>query len=243
MLERLASADPSPPAVASPDVAGVSVEGRGDLSGNPLPVSARFFKRTLDIAGAALLLLVSLPVLVVAVVAIRFDSSGPAVFAQVRLGSGGRRFKLYKLRTMRPESDESIHQAYVEALIQGTAAPSGGMFKLVFDPRVTRVGRWLRRLSIDELPQLWNVLRGDMSLVGPRPPLPREAECYDAQTWQRLLVKPGLTGLWQVSGRCELTFHEMVALDLRYVRSWSPWLELKILLRTPAAILSGRGGA
>ena len=228
-------------AAAADDV--LSVESRSHLSGNPLPASARFFKRTLDIAGAAVLLLVTLPVLVAAVMAIRRDSKGSAIFAQSRLGAGGRRFKLYKLRTMRLDGDDSVHQAYVEALIQGSAEPSGGMFKLVCDPRVTRVGHWLRRLSIDELPQLWNVLRGDMSLVGPRPPLPREAEFYDARTWQRLRVKPGLTGLWQVSGRCELTFHEMVALDLEYIRSWNPWLELKILLRTPAAILSGRGVA
>jgi len=207
----------------------------GGLFAPSLPAPARFFKRVLDLVGATVLLVVSVPLLIIAVVAIRADSGGPAIFTQIRLGAGGRKFKLYKLRTMRRDSDDFIHQAYVQALIEGRAERSGGMFKLVSDPRVTRVGRWLRRLSIDELPQLWNVLRGDMSLVGPRPPLPR--------TWQRLGVKPGLTGLWQISGRCERTFDEMVVLDLRYVESWTPWLELKILLHTPAAVLSCRGVA
>jgi len=217
---------------------------RDPATGGPkLSSPARLFKRSLDVVGATLLLVLFLPLLVVAVIAIRVDSPGPAIFKQVRLGAGGRSFRLFKLRTMRCQNDDSLHQAYVQALIEGRAEQSGGMFKLVGDPRVTRVGRWLRRLSIDEIPQLWNVLRGDMSLVGPRPPLPREARLYNARTWQRLEVRPGLTGLWQVSGRCQLNFEAMVDLDLRYVHSWTPWMELRILLRTPAAVLSRRGVA
>ncbi|HEV3365344.1 MAG TPA: sugar transferase [Acidimicrobiia bacterium] len=202
---------------------------------------ARALKRGIDVIAALVLLLVTLPLLVAAVVAIRLTSPGPALFRQRRLGTRGRPFTLYKLRTMALDTCDAVHQAYVADLIGGRAQPINGVFKLGRDQRVTLVGALLRRYSIDELPQLWNVLRGDMSLVGPRPPLPREAALYDARMWERLQVKPGLTGLWQVSGRCKLSFDEMVELDLRYARSWSVWLEIKILMRTPLAVMSGTG--
>jgi lipopolysaccharide/colanic/teichoic acid biosynthesis glycosyltransferase len=210
---------------------------------DPLHVGHRWVKRGLDLAGGVLGLLVLLPVLVVAMVAIKLDSPGSPIFSQDRLGAGGRRFRLYKLRTMRANNDDSAHQAYVAALIKGEAEQRDGMFKLVDDPRITRVGAFLRRTSLDEVPQLWNVVRGEMSLVGPRPPMLSEAELYDDRAWQRLRAKPGLTGLWQVSGRCELSFDDMVALDVEYARSWSPLLELQILIKTPKAVLSARGAA
>jgi len=200
-------------------------------------------KRVIDIAGAAVLLLVTLPIIVAAMVAIRVSSPGPTLFRQERVGKRGRRFTLLKVRTMVPDNDDSEHERYVAALIDGTAPRCNGMYKLDNDPRVTPIGRILRRSSIDELPQLWNVLRGDMSLVGPRPPLPRETERYDATSWARLLGRPGITGLWQVSGRCERTFGEQVALDAAYWRQWSLWLDLCILARTPLAVLSARGAA
>ncbi len=208
-----------------------------------LSLASRAFKRMLDLCLAPVLLVLALPVLLLAALAIRMDSPGPALFRQDRLGAGGRRFRLYKLRTMYVDNDDTAHREYVAALIAGAASRQEGMFKLVGDRRVTRVGRFLRRFSIDELPQLWNVIQGDMSLVGPRPPLPSEAALYDAWTWLRLSSKPGITGLWQVSGRCRLSFEEMVRLDIRYVREWSPWLELKIVFKSPLVVLLRRGAA
>ncbi|MDQ1372941.1 MAG: hypothetical protein QOJ09_279, partial [Actinomycetota bacterium] len=194
----------------------------------PLNVGHRVVKRIIDLTGAVIGLLITLPVLLVAMVAVKLDSPGSAIFSQERLGAGGRRFRVHKLRTMRANNDDSAHLAYVAAMIRGDAEQHNGVYKLEGDPRITRVGRFLRRTSIDELPQLWNVLRGDMSLVGPRPPMPSEVELYDDRAWQRLLAKPGLTGLWQVSGRCELSFDDMVALDVQYARAWSPLLEVQI---------------
>jgi lipopolysaccharide/colanic/teichoic acid biosynthesis glycosyltransferase len=209
----------------------------------PLHAGHRGVKRAIDLFGAIVGLVLTVPVLVVALIAIKLDSPGPAIFRQDRLGAGGRRFRVYKLRTMRTGNDDSAHRAYYDALIRGEAEQTNGVFKLVDDPRITRVGRFLRKTSLDEIPQLWNVLRGEMSLVGPRPPILTEAELYDERAWQRLGCKPGLTGLWQVSGRCALTFDEMVALDVQYYRAWSPALELRILLKTPRAVLSARGAA
>ena len=213
--------------------------------GSPIRLSlaSRAFKRLLDLLLAPVLLVLAIPVLLVAMAAIRIESRGPAIFRQVRLGAGGKRFRLYKLRTMVVGNDDAAHRAYTAALIAGSAGREGGMFKLVNDPRVTRVGRFLRRFSIDEVPQLWNVIRGDMSLVGPRPPLPGEADLYDFRAWQRLSSRPGITGLWQVSGRCRLSFDEMVKLDLRYLQEWSPLLELKIVLMSPVVVLLRRGAA
>ena len=214
--------------------------GEGEV---PLTISERLVKRTIDLMGAAVGLVLLVPVLVIAAVAIKLDSSGPIFFRQDRVGQSGRRFRILKLRTMVTDNDDSEHLAYVAALMRGEAEAEGGVFKLTADPRITRVGRTLRKLSIDEIPQLVNVLLGHMSLVGPRPPMAEEVKMYDDWAWQRLRVKPGLTGLWQVSGRCELGFQDMVELDLRYQEAWSPLLELRILLKTPAAVLSSRGAA
>jgi lipopolysaccharide/colanic/teichoic acid biosynthesis glycosyltransferase len=148
---------------------------------------------------------------------------------------------MYKFRTMFAGSDPAIHQAYIRSLVKGEAEAIGGAFKLSNDPRITPTGRILRRYSLDELPQLFNVLRGDMSLVGPRPPLPYEWDMYDARARLRLSVPPGITGLWQVSGRNVLDFHQMIELDLGYIARWSFWLDLWIVLRTPLVVITARG--
>jgi lipopolysaccharide/colanic/teichoic acid biosynthesis glycosyltransferase len=210
---------------------------------SPLPAAGRVFKRALDIVLALVGLLLVLPVLLLTMLAVRLDSPGPALFRQIRVGTNGRRFQLYKLRTMRHGNDDRAHREYVAQLINGNGERQHDLFKLVDDPRITRIGRMLRKLSIDELPQLWNVLTGDMSLVGPRPPLPHEVELYPASAWDRLRVKPGVTGLWQISGRCELSFEQMVALDVRYWRRWTPLSDIRIILKTPRTVLSRRGAA
>jgi lipopolysaccharide/colanic/teichoic acid biosynthesis glycosyltransferase len=213
--------------------------GRG-VAPEPLPLLCRLFKRSVDVVVASVALVLIIPVLALAAVAIAAEGRGGILFRQIRVGLDGRPFRMYKLRTMRPANDDGEHRAYVADLIRGDGRPQGGIYKLVADDRRTRVGRLLRTLSIDELPQLWNVLRGDMSVVGPRPPLPAEVALYDEATWARLGTKPGLTGLWQVSGRSRLSFQEMVELDVRYRQEWSPLLDLRILLRTPKAVLWGR---
>jgi lipopolysaccharide/colanic/teichoic acid biosynthesis glycosyltransferase len=207
---------------------------------NCLPLLCRSLKRSVDVVVAAAILVLSLPVLVIAAVAILAEGRGGVVFAQTRVGLGGRPFRMYKLRTMRPANDDGEHKAYVSELIRGQGQPQGGIYKLVADDRRTRVGRILRLLSLDELPQLWNVLRGDMSVVGPRPPLSAEVALYDEVARCRMATKPGLTGLWQVSGRSRLSFQEMVELDIRYWQQWSPLLDLRILARTPKAVLWDR---
>jgi lipopolysaccharide/colanic/teichoic acid biosynthesis glycosyltransferase len=179
--------------------------------------------------------------------AIKLTSKGPVFFRQQRIGQFGRRFMLLKLRSMFVGNDPSIHQEYVKQLIAAGAdpqhkAPNGKVFKLVNDPRITKVGAFLRRTSLDEIPQFINVFLGDMSLVGPRPPIAYEIEAYDLWHRRRVLeAKPGITGLWQVKGRSRVTFDEMVRLDLQYATTWSPWMDVKILLRTPAAVVNGDG--
>jgi exopolysaccharide biosynthesis polyprenyl glycosylphosphotransferase len=195
----------------------------------------RIVKEGLDRTVAAFLLVAILPLLLVAGVAIRLTSPGPALFKQVRVGIRGKRFTIWKLRTMGVDAEESRVQ------LEHLNEAGGLLFKMRDDPRVTSVGRWLRRWSIDELPQLWNVVRGDMSLVGPRPPLPSEVENYCDRVRRRLLVKPGLTGLWQVSGRSTLPWDEAVRLDLYYVENWSPSMDMTILIRTVLAILRRSG--
>ena len=181
-------------------------------------------------------------------IAIKLTSPGPILFRQSRLGRYGRKFTFLKFRSMHSKNDPSIHQQYVKQFIAGNASvnqnadQSRNPYKLVADPRITTVGQFLRKTSLDELPQFFNVLKGEMSLVGPRPPVPYEYECYNLWHKERLLaVKPGITGLWQVDGRSRVTFDEMVRLDIRYARSWSLWLDLKLLLRTPYAVLSTDG--
>ncbi|MEU1476558.1 sugar transferase [Streptomyces sp. NPDC001668] len=198
--------------------------------------ASRLPKELLDRSfAAALLLLLAPPLLLIALI-VRMDSSGPALFRQQRVGRYGDHFTMFKFRTMRPDSEAL--RAELEHLNQNS---DGLLFKVKGDPRITRVGSFLRRSSLDELPQLINVVRGDMSLVGPRPPLPEEVEEYPAEVRRRLLVKPGLTGLWQVSGRSDLPWEEAVRLDLAYVDNWSTSLDLSILARTTTAVVRGTG--
>lgn len=202
-------------------------------------------KRAVDlVVGWALLMLLS-PVFVGCGLLVLATSRGGVVFRQVRLGYLGRPFVMYKFRTMVAGCSDDLHREYVGQLLdKDTAAGTGGargLYKLEADPRVTRVGGFLRRSSLDELPQLWNVVKGDMSLVGPRPALPWEAERFGAADRRRFLVRPGLTGLWQVSGRSRLTMRQSLALDLEYVDRQSFWLDLWILIRTLPAVLSGDG--
>ena len=201
-------------------------------------------KRLLDIAGSVFGLILFAPVFVCVAAIVKCTSKGPVFFRQQRVGEAGQPFMMFKFRSMQVNCDPGIHKQYVEGFIQ--AAPSARQgdapFKIVNDPRLTSVGGFLRRSSIDELPQLLNVLRGDMSLVGPRPPLPYEVARYKRWHRRRLLeAKPGMTGLWQVTGRSRTTFDEMVRLDLRYAASCSVWTDCKILLATPRAVLSGKG--
>jgi exopolysaccharide biosynthesis polyprenyl glycosylphosphotransferase len=185
--------------------------------------------------AAAAGLVVLAPVFVTVAAAVRLTSRGPALFRQTRIGRHGEPFTLCKFRTMHERAEDDRHR------LIDLNETDGLLFKVRRDPRVTPVGRVLRRFSVDELPQLWNVVRGDMSLVGPRPPLPDEVARYDGDLRRRLLVKPGLTGLWQVSGRSDLSWDESVRLDLYYVENWSLTLDLLILLRTVASVLVGRG--
>lgn len=205
-------------------------------------------KRAMDIVGSALALVVALPVFLVIGAAIKLNSKGPIFFRQQRIGHDGRPFVFLKFRSMYVGNDPHVHKEYVKKLIAGNAErnPSDGsgqgVFKLTRDSRITPVGAFLRRTSLDELPQFINVLKGEMSLVGPRPPLPYEVEAYDLWHRRRLLeAKPGITGLWQVQGRSRVKFDEMVRLDLEYARTQTLWLDIRILLRTPLAVLDGGG--
>ncbi len=192
-------------------------------------------KRSMDVVFSGILLLLSLPVIAIACLAIRLESPGPAIFTQLRAGKNGKPFKLYKLRSMHKDADQMRDQ------LMAMNEADGPIFKIKDDPRRTKVGRVLRKFSIDELPQFWNVLKGDMSIVGPRPALLSEVAQYADWHRERLRVQPGITGLWQVSGRSELSFDEMCLLDVYYIENWSPSLDLKIMLRTIPYVLTGRG--
>jgi exopolysaccharide biosynthesis polyprenyl glycosylphosphotransferase len=196
---------------------------------------SRLAKAVFDRAGAVLLIAALAPVLAAIAVSVAWASAGPVLFRQVRVGKDGNEFVMYKFRTMYVDAPARL------AEIRHLNQYDGVLFKMRDDPRITRVGRWLRRFSLDELPQLVNVLRGQMSLVGPRPPLPEEVAVYPADVRRRLAVKPGLTGLWQVSGRSDLPWEEAVKLDLRYVENWSFSLDLMILLRTLSAVCRASG--
>ena len=203
-------------------------------------------KRSLDIAGSLFLLLLFAPVFLLVAILVKATSRGPIIFKQVRIGQSARPFTMFKFRTMRADADYALHQEYVTTFITSTNAVTAGtktpLFKIADDPRVTPIGHSLRRFSLDELPQFWNVLRGDMSLVGPRPPLHYEVDRYKPWHLRRVLeAKPGVTGLWQVTGRSRTTFDDMVRLDLRYARSRSIWMDIKILLATPRAVVTGKG--
>ena len=208
----------------------------------------RAMKRVIDVLGSLWLLVLLSPVFLMIAAAIKLTSRGPVLFRQKRIGEHGTPFTFLKFRSMYVNNDSSEHREYVRQLIEGKAdkkpanGNGAGVFKLTNDPRITPVGKFLRRSSLDELPQLLNVLHGEMSLVGPRPPVPYEVEAY--ATWHRrrlLEAKPGITGLWQVYGRSRVEFDDMVRLDLRYARECSPLLDLKILLQTPKAVIGGDG--
>jgi len=216
-----------------------------ELDGMPLLTFANtpsspaqlFVKRLVDVAIALALLLLGLPVALLVALAIKLTSSGTVFFRQTRCGLNGRTFTLYKFRTM-VEGAEARRRD-----LEHLNEMDGPVFKVKGDPRITWLGRFLRKFSLDELPQLWNVLRGDMSLVGPRPPIPEEVARYERWQRRRLAMKPGLTCLWQISGRNQLDFQRWMELDLEYIDSWSPWLDLKILAKTIPVVLSGRGAS
>ncbi|MBI4790941.1 MAG: undecaprenyl-phosphate glucose phosphotransferase [Chloroflexi bacterium] len=192
-------------------------------------------KRLIDLLGSTALIVLFAPLMALIAILIRTDSAGPIIFRQKRIGRGGRPFIAYKFRSMRLGAEEEM------AHLTNLNEADGPLFKIRNDPRHTRIGRWLRRMSLDELPQLFNVLRGEMSLVGPRPPLLAEVERYQDWHKQRLQVSPGMTGLWQVSGRSELPFDEQCMLDIYYIENWSPWLDMWIMLRTIPTVLLARG--
>lgn len=194
-----------------------------------------FLRRTLDVVVSLIALLLLLPLLAVVALLIRLDSPGPVLFVQMRVGKDGREFPVFKFRSMFTDAEARL------ASVLNANERSGPVFKMRFDPRVTRIGRPLRRCSLDEVPQLLNVLRGEMSLVGPRPALPREVALYTPEQKLRLSVTPGLTGLWQVSGRATLSFEESIALDLEYVRCQSVGLNIVLIFKTIPAVLTGHG--
>jgi lipopolysaccharide/colanic/teichoic acid biosynthesis glycosyltransferase len=209
---------------------------------------ANGLKRVMDVIGAIVALLIFSPLFVTIPIAIKLTSPGPVFFRQKRLGLHGRAFSFLKFRSMKVNNDDSIHREFIKGFIANKNSDehekSGDqvIFKIQNDPRLTPIGNFLRKSSFDELPQFFNVLMGDMSLVGPRPPIPYEVDNYDV--WHRFRIlakKPGITGLWQVKGRSLTTFDDMVRLDLLYVRTWSLWLDIKLLLATPGAVVRGKG--
>jgi len=192
-------------------------------------------KRGIDILGASIGLVLASPVMLLAAIAIKLDSPGPVFFEQIRSGLYGRSFSMYKLRTMVRNAEARRDE------IQHLNEMDGPVFKIRHDPRITRVGRLLRMFSIDELPQLWSVLSGEMSLVGPRPPIPAEVRLYETAERRRLSMRPGLTCLWQISGRNDVEFDEWIKLDLQYIDTWSLWNDVKIVLLTVPVVLGGGG--
>jgi len=218
------------------------------LTQNTLRVDKGYlrFKRILDLVFTILILIPLFIVIAIIAVLIRIDSKGPIFFRQKRIGMNGVEFDLFKLRSMYVDSDDSVHRESIKQYMNGAALNGKGnsdnLYKLVDDPRVTRVGRFIRKYSIDELPQFINVLRGEMTLVGPRPPLPYEVEEYGPHEWKRLFGKPGLTGTWQVYGRSRVPFQEMVDMDIEYLGHQSILLDLKLIALTLPVMLQGRGG-
>ena len=193
-------------------------------------------KRAFDVAGSLAALILLGPLFLLIGVLIKTEDRGPVIFAQTRVGKFGREFKMYKFRSMRPDAE-----ARLEEVLAQNHHKEGVTFKIKDDPRLTRTGKWLRKFSFDELPQFYNVLKGDMSLVGPRPPVPREVALYSLADRRRLAVKPGITCIWQISGRSGIDFSGQVKLDVEYIESWSFMTDLKILARTVPAVLSGKG--
>lgn len=212
----------------------------------------RGLKRMIDVLGAFVALILFSPVMLMTAVAVRCTSPGPVIFSQVRVGKGGTLFTIYKFRSMFCDADDRIHRDYVASLIRkdkngerpnGHTAFKSSWIQLKSDPRVTPVGKFIRRTKLDELPQLFNVIRGDLSLVGPRPPLVYEVENYEAWHFRRILeAKPGVTGIWQIEGGEDTTFDDMVRMDLRYIRTWSVLLDLVILIKTATNVFGLAGG-
>jgi lipopolysaccharide/colanic/teichoic acid biosynthesis glycosyltransferase len=201
-------------------------------------------KRAIDVAGSLAAIFLLSPVFLAIAVLVKCTSEGPVLYSKKRLGRNGKEFSFHKFRTMYANNDPEIHRTYITKLITGSpdAKQHDGLYKLSHDPRVTPLGRFLRQTSLDELPQFFNVLFNDMSLVGPRPPLPYEFERYSEWHKRRVMeLKPGITGLWQVEGRSRTTFDEMVRMDIRYAKARNFWLDLRIMLQTPAVMLTGRG--
>ena len=198
---------------------------------------ARVLKRGLDIVGSIGALCAFSPIFVITILLIKFEDGGPVFFCQKRVGAGGRLFGMWKFRSMVVNADKIKD----ELLTENQHGNAGVTFKMKNDPRVTKIGKWIRKLSIDEFPQFYNVLRGDMSLVGPRPPVPREVAEYKASHLRRLRVKPGITCLWQIGGRSEIDFEGQVRLDLEYIRSSSVFFDIAILVKTLPAVLFGKG--
>jgi exopolysaccharide biosynthesis polyprenyl glycosylphosphotransferase len=214
------------------DFGGIPVLG---IRGRTISPVNRLLKRLFDVFFGGLISLFTLPVVAIAALAIKLDSPGPVIFSQLRAGLDGRTFRIFKLRSMRQDAEQT--REHLESLNEA----DGPMFKIKDDPRMTRVGRVLRRFSIDELPQFWNVVRGEMSIIGPRPALMREVENYDEWHRERLRVKPGISGLWQISGRSDLKFEEMVLLDVYYIENWTLGMDFKIMLQTVPYLLLSRG--
>jgi exopolysaccharide biosynthesis polyprenyl glycosylphosphotransferase len=202
---------------------------------------SRAIKRAIDVVGSGVALIALAPLLAYIAVRIRLDSQGPILFRQTRLGTNMNEFTVLKFRTMKVDTDDSVHRSYIQQTMSPTAvAGHNGLYKLDRSDAITHVGRWLRKTSLDELPQLLNVLRGDMSLVGPRPCIPYEADSFQSQHLQRFLVPQGLTGLWQVTARASSTYGEALDMDVAYARGWSLGLDLRLLLRTPLQVLRQR---
>ncbi|SDS41451.1 sugar transferase [Opitutus sp. GAS368] len=193
-------------------------------------------KRAFDAAASCAALVLISPLWALIALLIKLEDGGPVIFAQTRVGKHGREFKMYKFRSMRPDAEQRLRE-----LLAKNQHRDGVTFKIKDDPRITRVGRWLRKFSFDELPQFYNVLIGDMSIVGPRPPVPREVALYSLADRRRLAIKPGITCIWQISGRAQIDFHGQVELDVRYIETRTFWSDLRIILKTVPAVLSGTG--
>jgi exopolysaccharide biosynthesis polyprenyl glycosylphosphotransferase len=206
-----------------------------ELHREPIPQLELFAKRIIDIFGSSLALVFISPLLLVLAILIKLDSPGPVLYSAPRMGKKGRKFRCYKFRSMVPDADK------IKDTLRSQNERTGALFKMTNDPRVTRVGKWMRRYSLDELPQFWNVLKGDMSLVGPRPPSVDDYEQYRVDDLRRLDVTPGLTGLWQVTARRDPSFERILELDREYIENWTPWMDIKIILKTLPVVLAGEG--
>ncbi|MDB6122926.1 MAG: Undecaprenyl-phosphate galactose phosphotransferase [Pedosphaera sp.] len=207
------------------------------LSWHWLVYREEVLKRAFDFSVSLFSLILLSPLFLLIGILVKLEDGGPVFFTQTRVGKFGREFKMYKVRSMCLNAEERLR----ELMARNQHGDKGVTFKIKDDPRITKVGRWLRKLSFDELPQLYNVLIGDMSLVGPRPPLPREVKRYTLADHQRLAVKPGITCIWQISGRSEIDFSGQVKLDVNYIESRSFWVDVTILAKTVPAVISGKG--